>query len=68
MAQTLDTRALNMLLAHLLKEKERRLSGLTKADSWDDYKERVGFLNCIEFVERLCPDVESELFGGQKKK
>ena len=66
MAQTLDTRALNMLLAHLLKEKERRMDNLIAAESWDDYKERVGFLKCVAFVERLCPDVESELYGKKK--
>jgi hypothetical protein len=66
MSQTLDTRALNMLCAKLVAEHDRRAINLVSgsAGSFDDYRERVGFLRGLEFAKNECESVEKDLRGG----
>ena len=68
MTQTLDTRALNMLVARIVEEENRRFPHLAKAEDWPDFKRRVGFLEACEFIRKACEDVERDLYGGDTKK
>lgn len=64
MAQTLDTRALNMLLARIVEEEQRRTIALRSAKDFPDLQRRAGFLDAIDHVKELCVQVESDLYAG----
>lgn len=68
MTQTLDTRALNMLVARIVEEETRRFENLPKSADWPDFQRRVGFLEGCKFVRQACDDVEKDLYGGDRKK
>ena len=65
MTQTLDTRSLNMLVARLVDEHNRRAEHIVNgsADTLEDYRERVGFLRGLAFATDACEVVERELYG-----
>lgn len=68
MAETLETRALKMLVARIEEETTRRVLALGDgaASSMDDYRFRVGFLQAFKIVRQLCEEVEAELYGGER--
>lgn len=65
MTQTLDTRALNMLTARIVEEHDRRAGHVVNGsvESFDDYKERVGFLRGLAWAKEACESVEKDLYG-----
>lgn len=68
MAETLDTRALKLLIARIEEEAARRVFALGDgaASSMEDYKYRVGFLHAFRLVQQMCVEVEAELYGGER--
>lgn len=70
MTATLDTRSLNMLVARLIEEENRRAVHLVTGTAIDfcDYRHRVGFLDGLRFAQEACKGVESDLYSGGTKK
>lgn len=68
MTQTLDTRALNLLLAKIIQEETRQIENLPQATEWADFRERVGTLKAFKLVRELCNDVERDLYGSPDRK
>lgn len=70
MTQTLDTRALNMLVARIVEEHNSRADHVVsgKADTLEDYRERVGFLRGLAWAKDACEGVEKDLYGNDRKK
>jgi hypothetical protein len=68
--QTLDTRSLNMLVARLVEEHDRRAEHIIdgSASTFEDYRERVGFLRGLAFAKDQCDHVERELYGNADRK
>jgi len=66
MSQTLDSRALNMLVARLVEEENRRATHIMTGAATDfcDYRYRVGFVEGLRFAAKTCEDVERDLYGG----
>lgn len=65
--QTYETRALNMLSARLIEEQDRRGKSVINGapETFDDYKEQVGFLRGLQFAIQRCDDVETDLRKGK---
>ncbi len=68
MSETLSTRALNMLVARIIEEEGRRALHLVQgsAASFEDYRNRVGFIQGLNHARTLCEDVERDLYGKKK--
>ena len=68
MSETLNTRALNLLVTRLVEEENRRAESVVNgaAVTFDDYKHRVGFLQGLAFARKACAEVESELYGTKR--
>lgn len=65
-AETLDTRALNMLITRIVEEEARRTPQLKAAADWTDFQQRCGFLLGLEHVKSLCKQVEDDLYGKKR--
>lgn len=65
--QTLETRSLNMLAARLIEEETRRGNSIVNGspETFDDYKEQVGFLRGLKFARERCDDVEKDIRKGK---
>ena len=63
--ETLNIRALNMLMARIAEEHDRRAIGVVSgaAKSVEDYRSECGFLRGLEMVRQMCRDVEDEIYG-----
>lgn len=69
MSQTLNVRALNMLMGRIIAEQDSRVGAVANgaAESFDDYKYRIGFLRGLELARTLCEGVENDLQKGTSK-
>ena len=68
MTETLNTRALNMLIARLIEEQNRRAEHVVNGgpETFEDYKHIVGFLQGLAFAVKAANAVEADLYGKGK--
>ena len=66
-ALTLDMRALQLMQTEIVEEQNRRAENILNGapTSFDEYREKVGFLKGLEFARKLCVQVEKDLFDGK---
>lgn len=71
MAETLDTRALNMLLTRIQEEVQRESEAIVlgSLSSFDEYRHRAGIIKGMTKVAEMLDGVERDLYGrGPVKK
>lgn len=70
MSETLNIRALNMLIARIVEEHDRVAVNLISgsAEKFEDYRECIGFIKGLTYARSLCEGVEQDLISGKREK
>lgn len=69
MIDTIDIRSLRKLAQMIEEERDRRTGALVAgpAETYEDYKQRVGFIQGLSKAFELCGEVEQELYGKEAR-
>jgi hypothetical protein len=66
---TIDIRALRKLAQMIEEERDRRTGNLVTgpAETLEEYKQRLGYIQGLTAARELCERVEVELYGKEAK-
>ena len=69
MIDTIEIRALRQSARTIDEERDRRTGNLVSgpAETFEDYRARVGFVQGLSLARELCDQVEAELYGKEAK-